>query len=173
MREIKIVYFSSGKEFYNILLNKTSSIYIFFLSIFQFIKSVMINKSSIFSKWLPIIFIPVLIITILGLSYWFFVYRRWNNKKPPKVIKQSKPISRTIPPKTTNISSPLHVSTTKSFPISSSQLTNTDKAYLDKLVRTASDRSLWQHDSSKKAQSNKLRKVPSGQKNLFRNIQIN
>jgi hypothetical protein len=42
-----------------------------------------------------------------------------------------------------------------------SQFTNIDKAYLDKLVRTASDRSMWKRDHSKKNEKN-LRKVPSG-----------
>jgi Mg2+/citrate symporter len=40
--------------------------------------------------------------------------------------------------------------------IHSSQFTNTDKAYLDKIVRTASDRSMWKRDNEKK-----LRKIPS------------
>jgi hypothetical protein len=125
----------------------------------------MLKESSVFSKWLPIIFIPVLIIAILGLSCWFFVHRRRNNKKSNKVIKP-------IPPKTNHLPSLPQISTTKSLSISSSQLTDIDKAYLDKLVRTASDRSVLSRDYPKKEPLNKLRKVPSGQKTLFSNIQI-
>ena len=128
----------------------------------------MLKDASVFSKWLPIIFIPVLIITILGLSCWFFVHRRRNNKKSNKVIKQIK----SIPPKTNHLPSLPQISTTKSLSISSSQLTDIDKAYLDKLVRTASDRSVLSRDYPKTDPLNKLRKVPSRQKTLFSNIQI-
>jgi len=112
-------------------------------------------ESSEFSKWLPIILILVLIVTILGLSYWYFTHRRQNKKK----IIRSKPI------KNLSLSPPQDNLIKKSLSINSSQLTNTDKAYLDKLVRTASDRSMWKRDyTSKKDSFNKLRKVPSGQK---------
>jgi len=109
-------------------------------------------QSLEFSKWLSIILIPVFIITILGLFYWYFIYRRQNKK-----ITHSKSINNLLP-------SPPHNLPKKSFSINSSPLTNTDIAYLDKLVRTASDRSILKRDNvSKKEQFNKLRKVPSRQ----------
>jgi len=112
-------------------------------------------ESSEFSKWLPIILILVLIIIIFGLSYWYFIHRRQNKKK----IIPLKPI------KNLSFSLPQDNLIKKSLSINSSQLTNTDKIYLDKLVRTASDRSMWKQDyTSKKDSFNKLRKVPSGQK---------
>ncbi|UJR25655.1 hypothetical protein I4U23_007006 [Adineta vaga] len=51
----------------------------------------------------------------------------------------------------------------KSRSITSLQFTNTDIAYLDKLVRTASDRSIWTRDHSKSNTYHKSRRVPSGQ----------
>ena len=122
-------------------------------------------ETQIVSNWLPIIFILVLIITIFGLSCWYFAHRRRRNiqnsnkKKPEKRISNTKPMQRILLPKTEYLSSPNPTLPTKSL----SQLTNTDIAYLDKLVRTASDRSMWKRDYSKKDQHNKLRKVPSGQ----------
>ncbi|CAF3356416.1 unnamed protein product [Rotaria sp. Silwood1] len=75
-------------------------------------------------------------------------------------------------PKNEYLSSPTQVVTKKAWSTNSTQLNNTDKAYLDKLFRTASDRSMWKRDYVTKDQYNKLRKVPSGQlqqKNLFSN----
>jgi hypothetical protein len=112
-------------------------------------------ESSEFSKWLPVILIPVFVITILGLSYWYFARRQRNKKKIEKEISWTKPINYLI--------SPSHSLAKKSLSTSLSQLTNTDRAYLDKLVRTASDRSMWKRDYSKKDEHKQLRKVPSGQ----------
>lgn len=103
------------------------------------------------SKWLPIILIPLLIIFILALSCW---YRQRKKKKFEKIISRTKPID--------HLSSTNKNVSHKSSPIIASQLTNTDKVYLDKLVRTASDRSMWKRDLSKKTEPKKLRKVPSG-----------
>jgi uncharacterized protein HemX len=124
-------------------------------------------ESHILFKWLPIIFILVLIIIIsLGLSYWYFAHRRRkiqnSSKKKPEektTNAQTKPMQRTLLPKNEYLSYPKHNLTCST---SSSQLTNTDIAYLDKLVRTASDRSMWKRDYSKKDSSNQPRKVPSG-----------
>jgi hypothetical protein len=121
----------------------------------QYLFNMTVFESLEFSKWLPIILILVFIITILGLSYWYLIRRRQNKKNFEKEIKRFKPIN--------NLSSPNHNLTKKSLSLSSSQLTNTDIAYLDKLVRTASDRSMWKRDYSKKDQYNKLRKIPSRQ----------
>jgi hypothetical protein len=91
-------------------------------------------------SWLPIILIFIIIIIIIGLSCWY----RQGKKKLQSID---------------------HLSSIKdsTFPINSSQLTNTDKAYLDKIVRTASDRSMWKRDNSKKNEQKKiLRKIPSG-----------
>jgi len=121
----------------------------------QYLFNMIVFESSEFSKWFPIILILAFIITILGLSYWYLIRRRQNKKNFEKEIKRLKPIN--------NLSSPNHNLTKKSLSLSSSQLTNTDIAYLDKLVRTASDRSMWKRDDSKKDQYNKLRKIPSRQ----------
>lgn len=108
-------------------------------------------ESLEYFKWLPIIFIIIFIIIIFTLSYWYFTYQRRNKKPLIKKISSSK----LILPK-------------KSLSINSSQLTNTDINYLDKLVRSASDRSMWKKDEkflSKKNEFNPIRKVPSRQKN--------
>ena len=99
------------------------------------------------SQWLPILLVPLVFIVIVGLSCW---YR--HRKKETKIIPRAKPFGR-LP------------STKEMIPaIPSFQLTNTDKIYLDKLVRTASDRSMWKGEMSSKkiGDEKKLRKVPSG-----------
>lgn len=96
--------------------------------------------------------IPLLFIVILGLSCW---YRHRKKKKINKTIPRPKPLDP-LSSTTENIS---HRSAPNLPP---SQLTNTDKLYLDQLVRTASDRSMWKRDMSTKVEGKKLRKVPSG-----------
>ncbi|CAF0804608.1 unnamed protein product [Rotaria sp. Silwood1] len=133
--------------------------------------------SQVFFKWLPIIIIPLLIIIVFGLSYWIFARRRRNNqnsnnKNSEKEFIITEPVHHKMLPKNEYLSSPTQVVTKKAWSTNSTQLNNTDKAYLDKLFRTASDRSMWKRDYVTKDQYNKLRKVPSGQlqqKNLFSN----
>lgn len=109
----------------------------------------MFNSSEDF-KWLPISFIVIFLVILLSyLSYWYITQRQRNKKL---VIKKISP-SKSLTPK-------------KSLSINSSQLTETDINYLDKLVRSASDRTLWKKDdkSLKKIEKfNIVRKVPSQQ----------
>ncbi|CAF0885276.1 unnamed protein product [Rotaria sordida] len=135
-------------------------------------------ESQVFFKWLPIVIIPLLIIIILGLSYWIFSRRRRrndqnsNNKKLEKEFIITESIHQTMVPKNEYLSSPIQILTKKSWSKNSTEFTNADITHLDKLFRTASDRLMWKQDYLTKDQHNKLRKVPSGQtqqKTLFSN----
>lgn len=98
------------------------------------------SNSSNISQWLPLLVIPLLFIVILGLSCWYG-HRKKNSSKSLN---------------------PLSSTTYRTGANPSSQLTTTDKLYLDQLVRTASDRSIWKRDILTKIEGKKLRKVPSG-----------
>ena len=103
-------------------------------------------ESSQLFKWLLLLLIPLFIVILFGLFCW---YRYRKRKKLNKEIPRIKPIG--------HLPSPRDNSTKRTVSNSCSQFTNADKAYLDKLVRTASDRSMLKRNFSKK-----LRKVPSG-----------
>ncbi|CAF2512114.1 unnamed protein product [Rotaria sp. Silwood2] len=135
------------------------------------------SNSQVFFKWLPIVVIPLLIIISFGLSYWIFARRRRNNqnsynKSSEKELVMTEPIHQTMLPNNEYLSTPTQILTKKSWSTNSTQLTNADIAYLDKLFRTASDRSMWKRDYLTKDQRNTLRRIPSGQiqqKLLFSN----
>ncbi|CAF1210870.1 unnamed protein product [Adineta ricciae] len=106
------------------------------------------------SKWFFLVIIPVLM--IVGLFCWYSQRRRQN---PPN-RKRKGLISSAPLPKTEHLSPPVKYNRPiKSRSMASSHFTNTDIAYLDKLLRTASNRSLWPQDHPK----HKIRRVPSEQ----------
>ena len=141
-------------------------------------------KAPIFPNWLPIVLIPAIIIGILGLSCWMINRHRRRRRTlnapqstseiaaPPRSEKSSMRTKLASPRpahEKFSLSSSFAPSATcnqitnKSSSTSSSQFTDTDIACLDKLVRTASNRSLWKHGQPAGASSHKPRKVPSGQ----------
>ena len=121
-------------------------------------------------KWFPVFLVPLLIVAVLGLSYRFFSRRRAHERSATKKdlflsnMKDTKSSQQTHSKATPTNSAAKrdHPSTNKlnsqSRPTSAATLTNTDIAHLDRIIRTASDRSLWKLDDSAK----KPRKVPSG-----------
>ncbi|CAF0836825.1 unnamed protein product [Adineta steineri] len=127
-----------------------------------------VKESQIFFQWLFFILISIFIlIIIVGFFCWYAARRRQhiqhsNQRNLDKVTVNKKPIQQTLFSKNEYLPSSNYNLKIKSRSASSSQLTNTDIAHLDKLIRTASDRSIWKQNYSKINQYNKPRKVPSG-----------
>ena len=125
-------------------------------------------------KWFPVFLVPLLIVAVLGLCYRFLCRRRAHERSATKKdlflsnMKDAKSSQQTHSKATPanaageSVTKRDPLSTNKlnsqSRPTSAATLTNTDIAHLDRIIRTASDRSLWKLDDSAK----KPRKVPSG-----------
>jgi hypothetical protein len=132
------------------------------------------TQAHIVSKWFPISLVPLLVAVILGLSYRFVSRRRvreqnltkkglsLSNTDDSKRSKRILSMATTVNAAGESACKREHLSTSKSTsesrPTSASTLTNTDIAHLDRIIRTASDRSLWKLDDPAK----KPRRVPSG-----------
>ena len=118
--------------------------------------------TSIISSQTLLILVPFLLGGLLGFACWYFARRRRESPRSDRNVAQqggdTKRVQVTVPSKYNSTPSPLNAEMpVKTRSASASQLTTTDIAYMNKLVRTASDRSLWANE-----QPRHIRKVPSG-----------
>ena len=145
------------------------------------------TQTPILPKWLPIALVSAMVITILCLVCWTITRRRRTLRAhhstsqiaPPPRPATTNP-RRPEPGTTRTKLAPSHSAheesssasahsftsnrlTHKSSPTTSSQFTDNDVASLGKLIRTASNRSLWKQDPLGMELSLQPRKVPSGQ----------
>lgn len=126
-------------------------------------------KFEVLPNWLRIVIIPIfiIIIIIIGFCYYIFIHKRRkkqisNNRNSEKEVTTTKSNQHKSLSLNEHLSSPIRIAIKKSKSTNSTQLTNADIAYLDHILRTSSDRSLWKRDFQTQEQHNKLRKVPSG-----------
>ena len=132
------------------------------------------TQAHIVSKWFPIFLVPLLIVAVLGLSYRFVRRRRVReqnstkkglslsntdgSKRSKRTLSKATPVNAAGESASKREQLSMSKLNNQSGPTSASTLTNTDIAHLDRIIRTASDRSLWKLDDPAK----KPRKVPSG-----------